>query len=199
MKRCSTILVLAVLSLLNISIALADGPGLGNLTYTSGELFNEIARFSSANGAPRGHGFVAMQRGYLAVIFAEDGGGGNGTGGFAFYDVSNPRSPVLRFTTYNNPNYNNPSGANYAGNLSEAHAFSFYGNYAALLWTSNGSGGLEFWDWSNLDPPNPAPVKVGSISLPGITGGDYEPTVWWVCWQGGRYAYAAGSSGGLYI
>src|SRR3989442_8534906 len=116
MKRCSTILVLGIFSLLNISIALADGPGLGNLTYTSGELFNEVARFTSTNGAPRGHGFVAMQRGYLAVTFANDGGGGNGSG-FAFYDVSNPRSPVLRFTTENNPNYTNPASANYTGDL----------------------------------------------------------------------------------
>src|SRR2546430_11016655 len=107
MKRCSTILVLGIFS---FSVALADGPGLGNLTYTSGELFNEVARFTSTNGAPRAHGFVTMQRGYLAVTFANDGGGGNGSGGFAFYDVSNPRSPVLRFTTENNPNYTNSAG-----------------------------------------------------------------------------------------
>ena len=86
-----------------VTHCLADGPGLGNLTYAPGELYSTIATFTSANSAPRGHGFTPMHKGYLVVIFSNDGGGGNGSGGFTFYNVSNPRSPQATFTTYNNP------------------------------------------------------------------------------------------------
>src|SRR6185295_20397420 len=90
----------------------ADGPGLGNLTYASNELFSTIATFTSTNNAPRGHGFVAMHKGYLVVIFSNDGGGGNGSGGFSFYNISNPRSPTNTFTTYNTPPYSTSSSSN---------------------------------------------------------------------------------------
>ncbi|MDB6015628.1 MAG: hypothetical protein JWR19_117 [Pedosphaera sp.] len=177
----------------------ADGPGIGNLTYGTNELFTTLAAFTSTNGAPRGHGFVNMVHGYLTVVFSNDGGGGNGSGGFAFYDISNPRSPVNTFTTANIASYNDPSNTNYVGDLREAHAQSFWGDYACLPSNKANASGLEFWNWANIDPPNPNPYKVSQIALPGLSGGDYSPTPWWAFWQAGRYAYVAGTSGGLYI
>ncbi|MBI3882422.1 MAG: Ig-like domain-containing protein [Verrucomicrobia bacterium] len=177
----------------------ADGPGIGNLTYASNELFSTIARFTSTNGSPRGQGFVAMHKGYLVIICSDDNGGGNGSGGFSFYNVANPRVPVLTFSTFTNALYSNSGSSNYAGDIREAHAFSFFSNYVCMPANKNGGSGLLFWDWSRVDPPNIAPLKVGSLVLPGLTGGDYAPTPWWVFWQGGRYVYVAGTSGGIYI
>jgi hypothetical protein len=199
MKRFVAIIALVLLGLLKADLLHADGPGLGNLTYTTNELFNVIARFTDTNGVPQGQGFVAMHHGYLAVLFSADAGGGNGTGGFAFFNLTNPRSPVLTFTTYNNTNYNNVASSNYAGEIREALAFSFYSNYVAIPNNSYGASGIQFWDWSNIDPPNPAPTKIGQIVLPALVGGDYDATPWWICWQAGRYAYVAGTSAGLYI
>lgn len=178
---------------------LADGPGLGNLTYNAPELTNLIARFETTNGVPRGQGFVAMHKGWLFVPFASDGGGGNGSGGFAFFNVSNPRSPLLTFTTEGNTNYTSASSPNYGGDLREPHGYSFHSNIVCFTMNKIGGSGLQFWDFSNIDPPNPQPLKLSQIVLPGLTGGDYAPTPWWVFWQGGRYAYVAGTSGGLYI
>src|SRR5688500_14324111 len=48
------------------------------------KLFSTIARFTGTNSAPRGHAFTPMHRGYLVVIFSNDGGGGNGSDGFTF-------------------------------------------------------------------------------------------------------------------
>ena len=44
-----------------------------------------------------GHGWVAMHRGYLVVIFSKDGGKGNG--GISFVDVSDPRKPRVVLPT----------------------------------------------------------------------------------------------------
>jgi DNA-binding beta-propeller fold protein YncE len=192
-------LMAALVFFLAPSKARADGPGLGNLTYSPGEQFSTIATFTDANSAPRGHGVVMMHRGYLAVVFSNDGGGGNGSGGFSFYDVSNPRSPVPTFSTLNSSTYTNSSSPHYAGDIREAHAFSFWGDIVCMPSNRGQGTGIQFWDWSNIDPPNPAPLRISRLSLPGLTGGDYAPTAWWVFWQGGRYAYVAGTSQGIYI
>src|SRR5690349_17684080 len=80
-------------TLLAASGARADGPGLPNLTYTPAEVFTVIGHIGAENGSPRGHGSLSFHRGYLTVIFSEDSGKGNG--GFAFYDVSDPKQPKL--------------------------------------------------------------------------------------------------------
>ena len=70
----------------------AQGPGLPNLNYTSGELFQPLSVIRSTAGtSARGQGAVAMHDGYLLVIYAPDSG--RAGGGFSFYDISNPRSP----------------------------------------------------------------------------------------------------------
>lgn len=187
--------LLAVLGLAAGALAAADGPGLGNVDWrgTSVQAFDVVARFDETIGAPEGHGFVTMHRGYLLVLFSSDGGGGRGSGGMAVYDVSDPRSPRNVFTTAGNAAYG-PGSSDYAGDLREPHGFSIAGD--VLCMTSNGSGaaGLQFWDLS--DPT--APDKLSQIDLPGLGGGDYDSTAWWVSWQG-RYAYVAGTNNGLFI
>ena len=69
-----------------------QGPGLGNLSYSSFEVFTPISIINS----PLGHGNVAMVNGYLMVIYSSDGGGSSGNGGIEFWDVSDPRNPVLK-------------------------------------------------------------------------------------------------------
>ena len=182
---------------------LADGPGLGNLTYNSGELLSTLGQFNATNGAPRGHGFVAMHKGYLVVPFSADQGGGNGSGGFAFYDVGNPRAPLLKFTTEGNTAYTSTASPNYVGNLREPHGYSFtrFGGKDYVCFTTNissaNASGLQVWDFTDMDTP--APTRVSQIGLTGLNGGDYAPTPWWVFWQGGRYAYVASTSRGLNI
>jgi sugar lactone lactonase YvrE len=178
--------------------AIADGGGLGNLEYLASEEGTMLQRFDATNGVPRGHGFVTMHRGYLLLPFSADGGGGNGSGGFALYDVSDPRGVANIFTTDGNPAYTNPAGANYAGDLREPHGYSAWGDIFCFTTNLGQGSGLEFWDLSNVDPPAPAPAKIGKIVLP-LTGGDYAPTPWWVFWQGGRYAYVAGTSAGIFV
>jgi len=171
---------------------------LGNLVYSASEEGSLLRRFDSTNGAPQGHGFVTMHRGYLVVPYSADGGGGNGSGGFAVYDVSDPRNVLNVFTTENDPAYETSGMPNYAGDLREAHGYGVSGDVFCFTATGGAGTGLEFWDFSNIDPPNPSPVKIGKVLLP-LSGGDYSPTAWWVFWQGGRYAYVAGTSAGLLI
>src|SRR5687768_9197634 len=72
-----------------------QGPGLGQPTWASGDLFRVVARIRSttAGGSARGNSNVAMHNGYLVVGYAPDSG--RAGGGFSFYNVSNPRSPQL--------------------------------------------------------------------------------------------------------
>jgi DNA-binding beta-propeller fold protein YncE len=191
-RTCAGALALGVLA--SLPALAQDGPGLGNRAYGSGDHMKRIARIDGGDGAPRGHGFVAMHRGYLLVIFSRDSGGGNGSGGFALLDVSDPRNPRTAFTTHNNPDYARGT-PDYAGDIREAHGFSFSGDILCTP-TNKGQGtGVQFWDFSTLLRPR----KVGFLRLPGLGGGDYSPTPWWLCWQGGHTVYVAGTSGGLYL
>lgn len=73
--------------------ARADGPGLPNLTYPSSDVFKVVGRIDATLGAPRAHGTMLMHRGHLAIVFAPDSGKGHG--GFAFFDLGDPRAPKL--------------------------------------------------------------------------------------------------------
>ncbi len=170
-----------------------NGPGIGNVPYPTGEHLAPIARIDASTGVPSGHGFVTIHRGYLLVIFSNDGGGGNGSGGFAFLDVSDPRHPRPVFTTHGNAAYGRGT-PNDARDIREAHGFSISGDVLCLPTNLGRGTGLQFWDIAN---PR-APRKLSFIDLPGLTGGDYAPTPWWVFWQG-HHVYVAGTSAGLFI
>jgi PKD repeat protein len=200
-KLCRGLLAAAIAAM-TPSRAMADGPGLGNLAFAPEEIGTTLARFEAPTGAPFGHGFATMHKGYLVVPFAMDSGGGRDSGGFAFYDVSDPRAVRLTFTTAGNPAYAE-DGPQDPGSLGEPHGYSFtrfggrdYVCFTQNRFVANGSG-LQVWDFTGMDTP--APVRISTIGLPGLNGGDYSPRAWWVFWQGGRYAYVAGTSAGLHV
>jgi hypothetical protein len=155
------------------------GPGLGNLTYGPGELFTPIAVIRS----PHGHGNVTMVQGYLMVIYSSDGGGDGNSGGIEFWDVSNPRLPVLA-RRYEDADTHG---------LREAHGFSLARNGDRLLLAAQGLTGIQVWDVTE-----PMAIRlVTSFPLPGIARGDYSGD-WWVFWQA-PYLYVAGVDQGLYV
>jgi len=158
--------------------AQAAGPGLPNLSYGASEVFKPLSVIKSAvNGSARGEGTVQMVEGYLFVPFGKDSGAAGG--GFAFYDISNPRSPVKVSQTDVNA-------------LREPHGFGFSNSYpGAVMQTING---IMFWDFSNPL----APVQLSSLVLPGIQESDYALGAWWAFWQA-PYVYIGGSGNGLLI
>jgi MYXO-CTERM domain-containing protein len=169
----------ALLASLTVAMsAHADGPGLGNLTYTAAEVFKPIAQINGALGAPRAHGTMHMHRGYLAIVYAPDSG--KSFGGFSFFDMSNPRAPKLAFAKDDDETHP----------LREAHGYGFFGDLVFL----QSDRGFHVWDWS--DPL--APKKVGEAVLPGITASDYGTGSWWLSVQA-PYVYLGGSGNGLYI
>ncbi len=158
----------------------AAGPGLPNLSYSNAELFKPLSIMrNNVAGSERGEGTVQMVEGYLFVPFGRDSGAAGG--GFAFYDISNPRAPVKVSQTD-------------VTALREPHGFGFstsYGGHYAVMQAING---IQFWDFANPL----APVLLKSMVLPGIAESDYALGAWWTFWQA-PYVYVGGSGNGLYI
>jgi YVTN family beta-propeller protein len=167
------------LTALAVQAAHAAGPGLPNLSYTSAELFKplSVVRSATISGAARGEGTVQMVDGYLFVPFGKDSGAAGG--GFAFYDISNPRAP--RKVSQVDVN-----------DLREPHGFGFTngGRHAVL----QAIKGVQFWDFTNPL----APVLMKSLVLPGIQESDYALGAWWTFWQA-PHVYVGGSGNGLLI
>jgi hypothetical protein len=89
------LLVSGLLLLARPQQARAAGPGLTKITFSPSEVFTPISMIqtTTAGGVARGNGLATMHKGYLAVPYGRDSG--QSGGGFAFYDISNPRSPQL--------------------------------------------------------------------------------------------------------
>ena len=77
---------LAWLGVVSAEARVPDGKGLGNLTYTQAEVGKTLSLIVNREG----HGWVAMHRGYLVVIYSKDSG--LGMGGITVVDVSDPRN-----------------------------------------------------------------------------------------------------------
>ena len=172
-------LLAAIVWLAATAVNAADGPGLGNLSYSSGELFHEIGRVVS----PDGQGNVAIVNGYLMVIYSSDGGGSSGDGGIEFWNVANPRSPQLHIG-YDDANTHG---------LREPHGFGFSASYGMDVLVAQGEDGIQFWNITNPD----AISLLAAMPLPGIEGGDYTGD-WWLAVQA-PYVYVAGVNQGLYV
>ncbi len=160
----------------------AQGPGLGNLTYPSNELFQTIGSLSVLNGAPLGHGHAMMYKGYLALILANDSG--EKGGGFGFYDMSDPRNPQSVFTKVDAE----------TEKIREGHGFGFFRvsgrDYCALQTIE----GIQIWDFTEVTNP----FMASNLPLPGVLESDYASGCWWVATEA-PYLYVAGSSNGIYI
>lgn len=133
--------------------------------------------------SPEGHGNVAMVGGYLMVIYSSDGGGRSRDGGIEFWDVSNPRQPVL-FKRYDDERTHA---------LREPHGFAFSPSYPFDVMVAQTEQGVQFWNVT--DPANLE--LLSTFDLPHIDGGDYAG-IWWVFFQA-PYVYAAGVGEGLYV
>ena len=169
----------ALLTLLLPSPAHAeDGPGLPNLSYPAGEVLSVIGHLGAENGSPRGHGSLSFHRGYLTVIFSRDSG--EGDGGFAFYDVSDPHAPKLVFAKDDEE----------TEDIREAHGYGYWGDFVVLQATK----GVQIWDWADVTNPK----LVSYLKLPGISASDYFGGAWWAFWQA-PYVYVGGSQSGLFI
>lgn len=162
--------------------ALAAGPGLGNVDYAPSEVFTVVGTIDESIGAPRGHGSLAMLDGYLLVVFSRDSG--EGDGGFALFDVSDPRNPQNVLTKDDDE----------TEDIREAHGFGMSRIDGRLYLALQALLGIQIWDFT--DPL--APVLVSYPKLPGVAKSDYGTGAWWLSWQGNRI-YVGGSSNGLYI
>ncbi len=168
------------------------GPGLGNLTYTSGELFGEISRIHPDDGGALGvsthygYNLAHMVNGYMVTVFAEDGGGvrGDKRGGIQFYDVSNPRAPRIVKKVWD-PNVTTKR-------MREIHAVCFADIGAQKLMVMPSEKGIQIWDVADVN--NPARVSLFEF----VNGGDYTDTPWQLMWQH-PYVYVATGGNGLYI
>lgn len=179
-----------------------QGPGLGNLTYTDAELFRRVSSISwningNTNGMPEVHppanlnpvraygiNVGIMLNGYLVTAFAPDGGAP--VGGFLIYDVSNPRSIVLRKTIYD------PQGT--TREFREPHSFGTATVNGRTYLVMQTSVGVEFWDFTDVNNV----TRVRKVALPGVNGGDYEDVAWQLFWQA-PYLYVASASRGIFI
>jgi hypothetical protein len=150
-----------------------NGPGLGNLTYTSSELFKSIWKYTTPQHY--GSNIAIMHNGYLVTTYTPDSG--NPPGGIMIWNVSNPRSPVLVKNVFDNR----------TASLREAHSIGQHGNYIAL---QEGCG-IQIWDLSNVQNP----VLVKRFCIPGYAHDDYG-SAWQLFWQA-PYIYIGNGSSGL--
>ncbi len=159
--------------------AAQTGPGLGNLRYDASELMQPLSFIES----PRGHGNVAMVRGWLMVIYSSDGGGNETNGGIELWDVSNPRQPQRVLQRDDAETHE----------LREAHGFSLARYDDALLLATQGVTGVQIWDVSD-----PMALRLRAyLDLPGIDRGDYSGA-WWTFWQA-PWLFVAGVDSGLLV
>ncbi|HUG23503.1 MAG TPA: hypothetical protein VMN83_13345, partial [Albitalea sp.] len=170
-----------------------QGPGLGNLTYTSSELFTPISWIRRDDqGVPatypnrKAFGLNAgiMHNGYFVTLFAPDSG--LGPGGFLIYDVSNPRAIRLVQRIYE------PEGR--TADFREAHSFGVSTiagkDYIAIATTK----GIEFWDFTDVNDIQ----QTRKLALPTVNAGDYANVSWQLWWQA-PYVYVASANDGIYI
>lgn len=194
-----------------VSEAVADplplqGPGLGNLTYTSEELFKPVSMITSpahpldpahsnayeSREVPatypgrKDYGMNAgiMVNGYFLTSFAPDSG--LGPGGFLLYDVSNPRQIKLVKKIYE------PEAR--TKEFRETHSFGTakIGDKTYVVLPS--INGVEFWDFTDVNDIK----QVKKLALPGVNGGDYENVAWQLWWQA-PYLYVASAGRGIFI
>ena len=174
------------------AMAKSQGPGLGNLNYSAGDMSGEISRISenTPNGPPArpsnapklhwGMNTGAMINGYFMVPFAYDSG--NAGGGLLTYDLSNPRKPKLVKRLYDKR----------TDDFREIHSmgYSNIGKTKYLIMQSH--KGIHIWNVTDVRKP----VRTGKVDF--LPGGDYGNTPWQLFYQH-PYVYVTGANTGLWI
>jgi len=170
--------IFSTLFVLSAPIVHADeGPGLGNLSYPASDDCRRIATIDT----PQGEGAMAMHHGFLFVAWAPDSG--KTGGGFDFYNMSNPRTPVRTFRRTE-------------ADIREPHGFGFSDSYTqGNLAVLQAQLGIQIWNFTN----HSAPARLSYLTLTGISrDDDYNDGVWWAFWQA-PYIYVGGSGNGIYV
>ncbi|MDA1372844.1 MAG: Ig-like domain-containing protein [Proteobacteria bacterium] len=158
----------------------ADGPGLGNFSYSEDELFEPISHVQSEYG----HGKVFMVGGYLAVIWDTDGGGSPDIGGLDVWDLSNPYQPH-KIKTYNNHETHR---------FREPHALSLWNRDGQIILVAQSHKGIMLFDVSDITNSMP---MLAELELPGVEAADYGGA-WWVSLQA-PYVYVTAIGEGLFV
>lgn len=157
---------------------------LGNLSYQQNEVGVPLASFSEATftGPPGGSNTVLMLRDYMLVMGSHDSGVKDGP--LHVFDVSNPRAPKL-LKRYSSAE---------TGELRELHAMpvAMLDGKDILVFPS--VTGLTFFDFT--DPMNPK--AIGSVTLTGVSGGDYDNAAWMLSWAW-PYVYVGGTGNGIIV
>lgn len=160
-----------------IVAAQVTGPGLGNLTYTPEELWKAASVIHAPGG--KGMNVVNMYKGYLLFGYGRDSG--NPGGGFAFYDVSNPRAPKL----VSNKDVND---------LRESHAYGLHSYDGHDYFSAQSVKGIHIYDATDVKNP----VLAKDVLIPGVSADDYSHGAWWMNWQA-PYIYVARGADGVSI
>ncbi len=167
--------VLCVLVLIPELIYAQVGPGLGNLTYNSSELYQSIWDYTEVDHM--GSTMATMCNGYLITTFHPDSG--VPPGGILVWDVSNPRAPKLIKRVYSSQ----------TASFREMHALP---QHEHKILFQDGCG-FQVWDFSN--PSDPVLIKRHCMS--GYGHDDYGST-WQMFWQA-PYIYIGNGSAGFDI
>lgn len=162
----------------------ADGPGIGNMTFQTTDLWKEISLFGAANfgGGPSGSNVAIMLHGYLVTLGTNDSGVAPGV--FHTFNVSNPRLPT-QVTSYNG-----------AGTtiMREQHAMPLAMVGGRDLLAAPTTQGVQIWDVTD-----PTAIRlVSALTLAGTQGGDYDNAVWMLTWTW-PYLFAGGTQNGVFI
>jgi Bacterial Ig-like domain len=167
---------------------MANAATVPNLTYTQAELEKPIS-FYGGDGAgkfpsgPGGSNTALILHGYMIVMGSFDSG--KPPGSFHTYDISDPRTPVLKHTLDGTPE---------TSKIRELHAMPIAMIDGKDFLVVPTTVGLQFFDFTDPLAPKPS----GSITLSGVNGGDYDNAAWVVSWQW-PYVFAGGTGNGVYI
>lgn len=156
----------------------AQGPGLGNLQYSSSEVFTQVSTPSVDDTTGLlppdypgrkhfGVNVMTMLNGYMIGVFAPDSGGG--PGGWIALDASNPRNLQLIKMVYepDTSNAHRTGDGLRTAEFREPHSFGLGENNHIAIQTGKG---IEIWDWSDVNNP----VQVSKLAISGVNFGDYN-------------------------
>ena len=188
-SRLRVAIVGMVMALLSARAEAAPGPGIGNQQCASSELNRAISMFDGSNGTPGdspskpyGHNVVIMAGGYLMLLFAPDSG--HASGGLLFYDVSDPWHPRLVRTVRNAD----------TALFRETHSLPVARVGGRIVLAVQTVRGVQLWDVSDAATAQ----RIGSLTLDGVSDGDYDDVAWQLAWQY-PYLFVAGSGDGVHV